>query len=76
MVNSVLRVKSDYICCCDKLPCNRFNSELDGGDCVHFDAKGRLTFLCKRYISPFGFSVPKQLSPEELESGDFSLRSV
>lgn len=71
-----LDLNFDYICSSDKLPCNRFSFELGVGDCIRFDVKGCRMFLCVRYVAPVGFSVPKQLTAEELESGSFSLRRV
>lgn len=60
-----LRSKSGYCCPYDKLPCKRFDYDLGAGACFTYDVTGRLKFVCRRFVAPAGFLIPKQLSPEE-----------
>ena len=40
--------------------------------CFFYGVNGRLKFVCRRFVAPAGFSVPKQLSPEDMrEREDF-----
>jgi hypothetical protein len=61
-----LHFSSDFKCPYDKLPCRRFDYYLEFGACFVWDVNGRLRFVCKRFVAPVGFSVPKQLTPEEV----------
>lgn len=61
-------VKSQFSntdCPYDKLHCKRFDYLLNAGACFTYDVKGRLRFICKRFVAPAGFVVPKQLSSED-----------
>ena len=62
-------------CCCpyDKLPCKRFDYVLGAGACFFYNVGGHLKFTCKRFVAPVGFSLPKQLSPEQMKEDGFSL---
>lgn len=53
------------LCPHDKLICKKV---LTGDDppCIIYDIRGRLQSVCKRFIAPNGFSIPKQLSPEDI----------
>jgi hypothetical protein len=58
-----LHFDSDYCCPYDKLLCKRVG--YDGFPaCFTYDVNGRLKFVCKRFVAPAGFVVPKQLSSE------------
>ena len=62
---------SEYRCPHDKLLCKRVG--YDGfPSCFTWDVNGRLRFVCKRFVAPAGFSLPKQLSPEEMKEDGFS----
>ena len=56
----------DYYCPYDKLSCKRFDSVLDAGACFTYNVNGRLRFVCKRFVASAGYSIPKQLSPEDM----------
>jgi hypothetical protein len=56
-----------YRCPYDKLPCKRYDRVLDNGACFTYDRNGRLRFVCKRFVAPVGFVVPKQLSSEQMK---------
>jgi len=59
---------SEYCCPYDKSRCKRFT--YDGFPaCFVYDVNGRLRFVCRRFVTPAGFSVPKQLSPEHMKNG-------
>jgi hypothetical protein len=64
--------KAGYCCPYDKLPCKRFSYELGAGACFSYNVEGRLKFTCKRFVARAGFSIPKQLSAEEMKKDGFS----
>ena len=55
---------SGYCCPYDKLPCKRISYSSDMPSCLFYGVTGRLKFVCRRYVAPIDFTVPKQLSPE------------
>jgi hypothetical protein len=61
---------SDFGYCCpyDKLSCKRYDYVLDNGACFTYDRNGRLRFVCKRFVAPAGFLLPKQLSSEQIKN--------
>ena len=63
--------KFGYCCPHDKLPCKRFDYELGAGACFFYNVEGRLKFTCKRFVAPAGYSLPKQMSPEEMKGNGF-----
>ena len=36
--------------------------------CLFYDVNGRLRFVCKRFVAPEGYVIPKQLSPEDMSN--------
>lgn len=59
-------LRSGYCCPHDKLPCSRFDDDLGAGACFVYRVDGRLRGVCRRFVAPAGFVVPKQLFPEEM----------
>jgi hypothetical protein len=57
---------SEYCCPHDKLLCKRVGYD-DFPACWTYDAKGRLRYVCKRFVARAGFTIPKQLSPEYMK---------
>jgi len=57
---------STYCCPHDKLRCKRV--DWDGFPaCFIYNMNGRLRFVCRRFVVPDGFTLPKQLSPEQIK---------
>ena len=53
-------LQSGYCCPYDKLLCKRVDCFDGFPACWTYDVKGRLRFVCKRFVAPAGFSIPKQ----------------
>ena len=62
---------SGYCCPYDKLPCKRISYDSNMPACFFYGVNGRLKFVCRRFVALAGFSLPKQLSPEEMKEDGF-----